>query len=120
MGEDQDPARLRGLYEPQRRDGLAGAGSVLEPEPLGRVRVLPLLREGARQPLFADQLVLDLVRQLLLVRELPFSRQRDLLLELGLVGELVLLRELVLLGELPRELVLAGQVVLVLLIIGSG
>src|SRR5262249_49072025 len=32
MGEDQDAARAGGLDEADRRDGLAGAGGVLEPE----------------------------------------------------------------------------------------
>jgi hypothetical protein len=47
MGEDQHPAGSRGLDEPQRRDGLAGSGRVLEPEPLGGVGVLRLLFELA-------------------------------------------------------------------------
>ena len=40
VGEDQDAAGARGLDEAERRDGLAGAGGVLEPEALGRVGVL--------------------------------------------------------------------------------
>ena len=45
VGEDQHPARLGGLDEAERRDRLAGAGGVLEPEALGRVGVLGLLGE---------------------------------------------------------------------------
>ena len=43
VGEDQDAAGARGLDEAERRDGLAGAGRVLEPEAPGRARVLRLL-----------------------------------------------------------------------------
>ena len=45
VGEDQDAARPRCLDEPERGDGLAGSGRVLEPEPAGGVRVLGLLRQ---------------------------------------------------------------------------
>ena len=45
MGEDQHAAGVRGLDEAERRDRLAGAGRVLEPEALGGVRVLGLLGE---------------------------------------------------------------------------
>ena len=41
--EDQDAAGLRGLDEAERGHRLAGAGGVLEPEALGRVRVLGLV-----------------------------------------------------------------------------
>ena len=40
MGEDEDAAGARRLDEAHRGDGLAGAGRVLEPEALVRVRVL--------------------------------------------------------------------------------
>ena len=40
VGEDQDAAGARGLDEAHRRDGLAGAGRVLEPEALGGVGVV--------------------------------------------------------------------------------
>ena len=43
VGEDQHAARARGLDEAERRDGLAGAGRVLEPEAPRRARVLGLL-----------------------------------------------------------------------------
>src|SRR5581483_10778609 len=43
--EDQDAAGLRGLHEAERRDGLAGARGVLEPEALRRVGVLGLVGE---------------------------------------------------------------------------
>ena len=49
--EDQHAAGLRGLDEAERGDGLAGAGRVLEPEALGRVRVLGLI--GQRLVLLA-------------------------------------------------------------------
>ena len=45
VGEDQHAARTRGLDEPERGDRLAGAGRVLEPEPLVGVRVLGALVE---------------------------------------------------------------------------
>ena len=45
MGEDQHAAGLRGLDEAERRDRLAGAGGVLEPEALGGVGILGLLGE---------------------------------------------------------------------------
>ena len=45
VGEDQHAAGLRGLDEAERRDRLARAGRVLEPEALGRVGVLGLLAE---------------------------------------------------------------------------
>ena len=50
MGEDQHAAGAAGLDEAERRDGLAGAGRVLEPEALVRVGVLGLLLELARRP----------------------------------------------------------------------
>ena len=40
MGKDQDSPRARRLDEPQRGDGLARPGRVLEPEPASGVRVL--------------------------------------------------------------------------------
>jgi hypothetical protein len=45
--EDQDAAGARPLHEAERRDRLAGAGGVLEPEPLAGVRVLRLLGQLA-------------------------------------------------------------------------
>ena len=47
VGQDQHAAGPRGLDEPQRGDGLARSGGVLEPEPLGRVWILGLLFELA-------------------------------------------------------------------------
>ena len=46
VGEDQHAAGARGLHEAERRDRLAGAGGVLEPEALGGVGVLVHLRSG--------------------------------------------------------------------------
>ena len=40
MGEDQDPACARRLHEPQRRDRLAGARRVLEPEAARRAGIV--------------------------------------------------------------------------------
>jgi hypothetical protein len=45
MGQDQHAAGSRSLDEAERRDGLAGPRGVLEPEALGRVRILGLLGE---------------------------------------------------------------------------
>ena len=54
VGEDQRAAGARALDEAERRDGLAGAGRVLEPEALAGVRVLgrlgELLRRRPRRP----------------------------------------------------------------------
>ena len=50
VGEDQDTAGARRLDEAERRDRLAGAGGVLEPEALGGVGILGLLLELARPP----------------------------------------------------------------------
>ncbi len=94
--EDQDAARLRCLDEAERRDRLAGAGGVLEPEALGGVGVLGLLREN-----FLVLLVLHPVARLLLVLAvvidltgpipllLVLGERRDLFLQLVLVLVLV-------------------------------
>ena len=47
VGEDQDAAGPAGLDEAERRDGLTGAGGVLEPEALVRVGILGLLLDLA-------------------------------------------------------------------------
>ena len=49
VGEDQDAAGARRLDEAERRDGLAGAGRVLEPEALARRSGPPPPRRAARR-----------------------------------------------------------------------
>ena len=50
VGEDQDAAGARGLDEAERRDRLAGAGRVLEPEAPGGVRGPRAARRPRRPP----------------------------------------------------------------------
>jgi hypothetical protein len=89
---------VRGLDEAERGDRLAGAGGVLEPEALGRVRVLGLLAE----------------RLLFVVLVDPVAR---LLLRIGLGGRLFGLGERVV---VLLDLVLVLVVVLVLVLVGGG
>ena len=114
VGEDQHPARLRRLHESQRRDGLAGAGRVLEPEALGGVGILGLL--GERLLLVV---VLDPVARLLLGVALLLGLLLGLVL-LGVSSTLVLevVLVLILIGgrALDRPEILVVLVVLVLLL----
>src|SRR4029077_17024115 len=98
VGEDQHPARLRGLHESKRRHRLAGAGRVLEPEPLGGIWVLWLL---GQRLLFLVPL-LDPVARLLLGVALPLR----LLLRFLLVHR----------DQIDHVL----QIVVVLVLVGSG
>ncbi len=50
VGEDQHAAGARGLHEAERRDRLAGAGGVLEPEPARGVGVLRCRRRRRPPP----------------------------------------------------------------------
>ncbi len=63
VGEDQDAAGARRFDEAERRDRLARAGGVLEPEALGGVRVLGLLVQLALRLVL---LVLPVLRLLVL------------------------------------------------------
>ena len=65
--EDQDPAGPRALDEAERRDGLAGAGRVLEPEALGGVGVLGRLGQLPLAGVLRRRLVLPVLRLLGLV-----------------------------------------------------
>ena len=67
VGEDQHPARLGCLDEPERRYGLARAGRVLEPESLGGVGVLWLLAEVLLIVVLIDPVARLLVRVRLLL-----------------------------------------------------
>jgi hypothetical protein len=95
VGEDQDTSGLRGLDEPERRDRLARARGVLEPEALGRIGILRLL---------AERVLLVLIR--------PVAR---LLVGVALRLGVALLLGLVLVDRL--ELIV---IVLVLVLVGSG
>ncbi len=97
MRKDQDATRLRGLDEAERGDRLAGAGRMLEPEALGGVRVLGLIRQR-------------LLFVLVLVD--PVAR---LLLGIALLLELVL-RLVVLVGAILVELVVLFILVVVVLV----
>ncbi len=105
--EDQDAAGLRGLDEAERGHRLAGAGGVLEPEALGRVRVLGLVGDVL---LVLVHPVLGLLLGLLL----------DVLLWLGLrLGQVELVVEVVVLlrglggGALDRSEVLVVVILVV-------
>src|SRR4029077_8077221 len=108
VGEDQDPARARSLHEPERRDGLARAGGVLEPEALGRVWILRLLRQRL---LFA--LVLDPVPGLL--RGVPLGLEP--LRSIGLVGAVLPLLAEQLIGELVVVFIV---IVVFIVLVGGG
>src|SRR5205807_7584771 len=77
VGEDQHAGRLRSLDETERGDRLAGACGVLEPEALGRVGVLGLLRQ--RLGLLA--LLLDPVARLLVLLLYQLALGLELLLD---------------------------------------
>ena len=98
MGEDQHAARLRGLDEAERRNRLAGAGRVLEPEALGGVGVLGLLAERLLLAILLDP-VAGLLLGVALLLELILLVV-DLLLELVLI--LVVL-VVVLVGSRPLD-----------------
>ena len=97
VGEDQHAARVRGLHEAERGDRLACAGRVLEPEALGRVRVLGLLGERLLLALLVDPVAGLLLRVAV-----------KLLLGLLLLDVVVLLLELVLL-EVVLLVILLGR-----------
>ena len=77
VGEDQDAAGARGLDEAHGRDGLAGAGGVLEPEAAGRVGVLGL-GDGVGGRLLLELLGLVPVERLLVLVDLLVALDLDL------------------------------------------